>query len=117
MTLKLPRSPLPKSLRSGRQKNLHDLDSNAKAYKASYNTCEPLHDRVFKELKLTDLQGVVDNCGKNYPTLHKLKVLFSQMYEYAMKYEICMKDYSEYVDITKFKDKNPNKTDRSPFSK
>ena len=92
-------------------------DSNAKAYKASYNTCEPLHDRVFKDLKLTDLQGVVDNCGKNYPTLRKLKVLFSQMYEYAMKYEICMKDYSEYVDIIKFKDKNPNKTDRSPFSK
>lgn len=92
-------------------------DSNAKAYKASYNTCEPLHDRVFKDLKLTDLQGVVDNCGKNYPTLRKLKVLFSQMYEYAMKYEICMKDYSEYVDIIKFKDKNPNKTDRSPFNK
>ena len=92
-------------------------DSNAKAYKASYNTCEPLHDRVFKELQLTDLQGVVDNCGKNYPTLRKLKVLFSQMYQYAMKYEICMKDYSEYVDIIKFKDKNPNKTDRSPFSK
>ena len=64
---------------------------------------------MFKDLKLTDLQGVVDNCGKNYPTLRKLKVLFSQMYEYAMKYEICMKDYSEYVDITKFKDKNPNK--------
>ena len=92
-------------------------DSNAKAYKASYNTCEALHDRVFKDLKLTDLQGVVDNCGKNYPTLRKLKVLLSQMYEYAMKYEICMKDYSEYVDIIKFKDKNPNKTDRSPFSR
>ena len=28
-----------------------------------------------------------------------------------------MKDYSEYVDIIKYKDKNPNKTDRSPFSK
>ena len=92
-------------------------DSNAKGYKASYNTCEILHDRVFKELKLTDLQGVVDNCGKNYPTLRKLKVLLNQMYEYAMKYEICTKDYSEYVDILKFKDKNPNKTDRSPFSK
>lgn len=87
-------------------------DSNANAYKASYNTCEALHDRVFKDLKLTDLQGVVDNFGKNYLTLRKLKVLLSQMYEYAMKYEICMKDYSEYVDILKFKDKNPNKTDR-----
>ncbi len=91
-------------------------DSNAKGYKASYNTCEILHDRVFKELKLTDLQGVVDNCGKNYPTLRKLKVLFCQMYEYAMKYEICMKNYSEYVDILKFKNKNPNKTDRAPFN-
>lgn len=39
------------------------------------------------------------------------------MYEYAMKYELCNKDYSQYVNILKFKDKNPNKTDRSPFSK
>lgn len=92
-------------------------DSNIKAYKASFNCCSVLHNRVFKELKLTDLQGVVDNCGKNYPTLRKLKVLFNQMYEYAMKYEICNKDYSEYVDIVKFKDKNPNKTDRSPFNR
>ena len=92
-------------------------NSNAKSYKASYNCCTELHNRIFKELKLTDLQGVVTTCGKNHPTLRKLKVLFSQMYEYAMKYEICVKDYSEYVDIVKFKSRNPNKIDRSPFSK
>lgn len=68
-------------------------------------------------MKLTDLQGIIDHCGKNYPTLRKLKVLLNQMYEYAMKYELCSKDYSQYVDIVKFKDKNPNKTDRSPFGK
>lgn len=90
--------------------------SNVKGYQASYKCCEVLHDRIFKDLKLSDLQGVVDNCGKNYPTLRKLKVLLNQMYEYAMKYELCNKDYSEYVDILKFKDKNPNKTDRTPFS-
>ena len=33
-----------------------------------------------------------------------------------MKYEICNKDYSQYVDILKFKDKNPNKTDRTSFN-
>lgn len=88
-------------------------DSNIKGYQASYKSCSALHDRVFKELKLTDLQGVIDNCGKNYPTLRKLKVLLNQMYDYAMKYELCNKDYSQYVDILKFKDKNPNKTDRS----
>jgi len=85
-------------------------ESNIKGYNASYNTCSSLHDRVFKELKLAVLQGVIDNCGKNYPTLRKIKVLLNQMYEYAMKYEICNKDYSQYVDIIKFKDKNPNKT-------
>lgn len=91
--------------------------SNVKGYNASYNCCSAIHGRVFKDLKLTDLQGVIDTCGKNYPTLRKLKVLLNQLYEYAMKYEFCNKDYSQYVDIIKFKDRNPNRTDRSPFSK
>ena len=92
-------------------------DSNIKGYNASYKACEKLHNRVFKELKLIDLQSIIDTCGKNYPTLRKIKVLLNQLYEYAMKYEICNKDYSQYVDIVRYKDKNPNKTDRSPFSK
>lgn len=75
--------------------------SNTKGYKASFNCRSILHNKVFKELKLTDLQGVVDNCEKNYPTLRKLKVLFNQMYECTIKYEICNKDYSKYVDIVK----------------
>ena len=92
-------------------------DSNIKGYNASYKCCDALYDKIFKEIKLMDLQRVIDTCGKNYPTLRKLRVLFNQLYEYAMKYELCNKDYSQYVDIAKHKDKNPNKTDRSPFSK
>ena len=63
------------------------------------------------------LQTVVDTCGKNYPTLKKLKSLFSQLYEYAMKNDICSKDYSEFVDIVKYKDKNPDKRDHNKFTK
>ena len=74
-------------------------ESNVKGYKASYKVCAPLYDKVFKEIKLAELQNVVDTCGKNYPTLRKLKVLLNQLYEYAMKNELCNKDYSEYVDI------------------
>lgn len=29
---------------------------------------------------LADLQFVIDDCGKNYPTLKKIKVLFNQLY-------------------------------------
>ena len=91
-------------------------DSNIKGYQASYKLCESLENRIFKDLKLADLQSVVDTCGKNYPTLRKLKVLFRQLYEYAMKNDVCAKDYSEYVDIAKFKDRNPNQQNRKKFS-
>lgn len=91
--------------------------SNVKGYEASYKVCGSLNSRVFRDMKLVDLQTVVDTCGKNYPTLKKLKSLFSQLYEYAMKNDICSKDYSEFVDIVKYKDKNPDKRDHNKFTK
>ena len=91
--------------------------SNVKGYEASYKVCESLYRKVFRDMKLVDLQTVVDTCGKNYPTLKKLKSLFSQLYEYAMKNDICSKDYSEFVDIAKYKDKNPDKRDHNKFTK
>jgi integrase len=91
--------------------------SNVHGYEASYRVCGTLYNRVFKDIRLVDLQFVVDSCGKNYPTLKKLKGLFSQLYDYAMKNDICNKDYSEYVDILRYKDKNPDKRDRSKFEK
>lgn len=91
--------------------------SNVKGYEASYKICTPILGKVFRDLRLADLQLVVDTCGKNYPTLKKLKTLFSQLYEYAMKNDICNKDYSEYVDIARHKDRNPNKRDRNKFTK
>ena len=70
----------------------------------------------FHNLRLNDLQQVIDHCGKNYPTLKKIRVLFNQLYSYAMKHEIVSKDYSAYVNISKYKDRNPNKNIRSCFS-
>ena len=91
--------------------------SNVKGYEASYKVCESLYRKIFRDLKLVDLQTVVDTCGKNFPTLKKLKSLFNQLYEYAMKNDICSKDYSEFVDIVKYKDKNPDKRDHNKFTK
>ena len=33
-----------------------------------------------------------------------------------MKHEIICKDYSPYVNITKYKDRNPNKAERNRFT-
>ena len=91
--------------------------SGVNGYTAAYKTCEKLYDRVFKDLKLADLQKVIDECDKNYPTLKKIKVLFNQLYDFAIKNDICNKDYAEFVDIAQYKDKNPNKYDRDKFTK
>lgn len=92
-------------------------ESNIKGYNASYRVCGTLYNKVFKDIRLPDLQNVVDSCGKNYPTLKKLVVLFNQLYEYAMKNELCNKDYSQYVDIAQYKNRNPDKRDHNKFTK
>ena len=68
--------------------------SSIQANKSSFKVCEELHNIEFKEIRTIQLQRVIDNSGKNYPTLKKIKVLFNVMYKYAMMYELCPKDNS-----------------------
>lgn len=77
--------------------------SNVNGYKASYKLCEALYDMKFADIKLTHLQSVVDKSGKNHPALRKLKVLFNQMFDYAVMNEIITKDRQivEYINIGK----------------
>lgn len=91
--------------------------SSIQAYKSAFKVCEELHDLEFKDIRTIQLQHVIDHSGKNYPTLKKIKVLFNVMYKYAMRYELCPKDNSRYVDILKFSKVNPNARDRNPFTK
>ena len=98
------------------QKFPHISDSNIKGYEASYKHCSFLHNKPFKDIGVDDLQYVVDSCGCNYPTLRKILILFSQLYGYAVPRKLTDRDYSEAVDIGKYKAKNPNKRNRTAFS-
>ncbi len=75
--------------------------SNMSGYKASYSHCAAIHNKPLKDIKLSHLQAIVDNSGKNYPTLRKLKSLLSQMYDFAVMQDIISrdKDKTEYIDI------------------
>ena len=88
--------------------------SNVNGYKAAYAVCASIHNLKFADIRKAHLQGVVDSSGKNYPTLRKLKVLFKQLYSYARENDICKKDYSEFVDIVKHKEKGDSMK-RKPF--
>lgn len=88
--------------------------SNINGYNASYAVCTNLYKIQFKNIRKNHLQGVIDTCRKNYPTLRKIKVLFNQLYKYALENDICQKDYSEFVDIVKHKQKIEEK--HKPFT-
>jgi integrase len=77
--------------------------SNVNGYKAAYKLCESLYDMKFADIKLLHLQSVSDKSGKNYPTRKKLKILFNQLFDYAVKNEVITKERHivEYLDIGK----------------
>lgn len=90
--------------------------SNVNGIKASYKRCGFLYSKKFKDIGIDDLQYVIDTADCNYPTLLKIKSLFSQLYGYAVPRKLTDRDYSEAINIEKFKDKNPNKRNRTAFT-
>lgn len=90
--------------------------SNQRGYTSGYHQCESLYHLPFHKIRLAQLQQVIDSSDKNYPVLRRIKILFSQLYKYAMQNDICEKDYSQYVDVIQYKEKNPNSYPRTPFS-
>lgn len=90
--------------------------SNVNGYNAAYNLCGLIESMKFNDIKKVHLQNVVDTCGKNYPTLKKLKNLFSMMYKFAIENDLCGKDYARTVDIGQYSDRNPDAIARKPFN-
>ncbi len=81
-------------------------------YQAAYKTCKSLHNMKFQDIRTNHMQGIIETCGKKHQSLKKIKVLFNQLFEYAMKHDIVMKDYSNFVNVGK----NKEVSTRKPFT-
>lgn len=78
--------------------------SNKNGYISAYKSCEMLYDKKFRELKLSHLQDVITHSDKGYPSLLRIRGLYIQLYDYAIKHDICARDYSRYVTVPKKQD-------------
>lgn len=90
---------------------------NPNGYVSAFRTCEPIHNKIFTDLKLSHYQTLVDTCGKNTPTLKVLKNMLGLIYDYAVVNEIISadkRDMIRYIDINKAG--NPNSLERKPFT-
>lgn len=74
-------------------------DATKTSTRAAYNNCAPLHDIPWNQIRYDDLQAVINNCPLKHASLELIVSLLHQMYRYALKYEICEKDYSQFLYI------------------
>lgn len=96
-----------------KEKKFNDISKSAiNGYNAAFDASIDLHDIKLIEIKTMHLQSVISNCGKGYDTLRKIRVLYNQLFKYAMENDIVTKDYSTFIDIGKKTDSSS----RLPFS-
>lgn len=86
--------------------------STINGYNAAFKNSPSLHDMKFADIKTMHLDNAITNCKLGHGSLKKMKVLYQQLFAYAMANDIVTKDYSEYVKLGENKDKPV----RIPFS-
>lgn len=91
-------------------------DQNVKGYKAAWKLCGPIQNMRFVDIRIDHLQKIVDESGKNTPTLKKFKVMLKGLFDYAVIHGIITNDKNvvSYLDISHAG--NPNARSHTPFT-
>ena len=82
-------------------------------YTTSFKKCEILHNMKMRDIKLSHLQGVMDNFSEYSTSVQtNIKILFHAIFNYAIENDIISRDYSQFVKISPRPEKK-----KKPFSK
>lgn len=74
-------------------------DSLKNSYNAAYKNSKPLHDKIFINIRLTDMQTCIDACPLKHASLELMVSLYHQLFNFARSNGITDKDYSEFLTI------------------
>lgn len=79
--------------------------SNSKIthYKKAYERLKPIWYRYIDDLRLPDLQPIIDSTAGDYYPKHDVKVLLNLLYKYAIVNDYCAKNYAEYITLPPLK--------------
>lgn len=70
------------------------------SYSAAYNNCKSLHGEVYRLLKTSDYQAVLDACTLKHASLELILNLFKQVEKFAIAHDITDKGYAQYAHIS-----------------
>jgi len=91
--------------------------ATVQSYKAAWLVCAPVASLQIKDIKLDQLQNLIDNSGKNRPALQNVKVVLSLMYDYAVRREILTPDRRSMISYLSLKKAgNPNSKSKTNFN-
>ena len=80
-------------------------------YNMCWNYCVDIQNMTFIDIRLNHLQTIVDGMGDKWSAKKAFKILWHQLYDYAIKHDMNVRKYSEYIDIGK----KTTKLERIPF--
>lgn len=80
-------------------------------YNMCWNYCQDIKDMTFVDIKLQHLQQIVDGMGEKWSAKKAFKIFWHQMYDFAIKNDMNVRKYSQYIDIGK----KTTKLERIPF--
>lgn len=87
-------------------------DKNLKGYRFAYQHCGPLYNTVFQEIRTPHMQKIIDDCKLSLSSMNRIKILFSQLYKYAIENDIVNKNYSQFILLPKEEEKE----EKIPFT-
>jgi len=81
---------------------------SANSYNSSYAKCSALYNTPFQNIKLVQLQDIMDNNPQqSKSTANNIKGLFAALYDYALKHDIADRNYAQYVELVYKQDTEP----------
>ena len=86
--------------------------SRIDAYTSAYKYLEPVSDMRLRDVRLANLQSIIDECPHKSTTKSNIKTVIRKIYEYALKNDYIQKDYSQYIEF----DIDPVTIDRQIFT-
>lgn len=74
-------------------------DKTQAVYNMCWNYCKDIENEPFVSIRLKHLQSIVDGLGNKWSAKKAFKILWHQLYDYAIKNDMDVRKYSTYIDI------------------
>lgn len=87
-------------------------DSGRKVYNGAYKHSAPLYDMKMRDIRSIHMEQIMQNVKGGYQLQSKMKILWGQLFKYAMEHDLVQKNYAEFVK-TRDKDEGTKRTDIS----